>query len=152
MIIFLSVTQMYFYGMNSLNYYSKAFKSSRWATPVAQGDTLCCTLINHQSNPLCKRGEKCWWWCLLMLLLFICSMPLQVEELYETYCIQWRLCQGAVNMKRAFSLSQSTRASRESLLELNRNHRHSLQVGSVTFWKSIFGKSQMFFEVSKSSN
>uniref|UniRef100_A0A3Q2X4M9 RIPOR family member 3 n=1 Tax=Haplochromis burtoni TaxID=8153 RepID=A0A3Q2X4M9_HAPBU len=51
----------------------------------------------------------------------------KVEELYETYCIQWRLCQGAVNMKRAFSLSQSTRASRESLLELNRNHRHSLQ-------------------------
>ncbi|GLD58065.1 protein FAM65C, partial [Lates japonicus] len=51
----------------------------------------------------------------------------KVEELYETYCIQWRLCQGAVNMKRAFSLSPSTRASRESLLELNRNHRHSLQ-------------------------
>ncbi|XP_069006858.1 RIPOR family member 3 [Embiotoca jacksoni] len=51
----------------------------------------------------------------------------KVEELYETYCVQWRLCQGAVNMKRAFSLSPSTRASRESLLELGRNHRHSLQ-------------------------
>ncbi|CAJ1050869.1 RIPOR family member 3 isoform X1 [Xyrichtys novacula] len=51
----------------------------------------------------------------------------KVEELYETYCIQWRLCQGAVNMKRAFSLSPSTQASRDSLLELNRNHRHSLQ-------------------------
>uniref|UniRef100_A0A667Y3L9 RIPOR family member 3 n=1 Tax=Myripristis murdjan TaxID=586833 RepID=A0A667Y3L9_9TELE len=55
----------------------------------------------------------------------------KVEELYETYCIQWRLCQGAVNMKRAFSLSPSTRASRDSLLELNRNHRHSLQDMSV---------------------
>ncbi|XP_029358239.1 RIPOR family member 3 isoform X1 [Echeneis naucrates] len=55
----------------------------------------------------------------------------KVEELYETYCIQWRLCQGAVNMKRAFSLSPSTRASRESLLELNRNHQHSLQDMSV---------------------
>lgn len=51
----------------------------------------------------------------------------KVEELYETYCIQWRLCQGAVNMRRAFSLSPSTRASRESLMELSRNHRHSLQ-------------------------
>ncbi|XP_072237546.1 RIPOR family member 3 [Leuresthes tenuis] len=51
----------------------------------------------------------------------------KVDELYETYCIQWRLCQGAVNMKRAFSLSPSSRASRESLLELGRNHRHSLQ-------------------------
>ncbi|KAG7494880.1 hypothetical protein JOB18_039351 [Solea senegalensis] len=55
----------------------------------------------------------------------------KVDELYETYCIQRRLCQGAVNMKRAFSLSPSTRASRESLLELNRNHRHSLQDMSV---------------------
>lgn len=55
----------------------------------------------------------------------------KVEELYETYCIQWKLCQGAVNMKRAFSLSPSTRASRESLLELNRNHKHSLQDMSV---------------------
>uniref|UniRef100_A0A3B4BBV3 FAM65 N-terminal domain-containing protein n=1 Tax=Periophthalmus magnuspinnatus TaxID=409849 RepID=A0A3B4BBV3_9GOBI len=52
---------------------------------------------------------------------------IHVEELYETYCIQWRLCQGAVNMRRAFSLSPSTRASRESLLELSRNHRLSLQ-------------------------
>ncbi|KAM6980506.1 RIPOR family member 3 [Aplochiton taeniatus] len=51
----------------------------------------------------------------------------KVEELYETYCIQWRLCQGVLNMKRAFSLSPSSRASRESLLELNRNHRHSLE-------------------------
>ncbi|XP_055763841.1 RIPOR family member 3 isoform X3 [Salvelinus fontinalis] len=50
-----------------------------------------------------------------------------VEELYETYCIQWRLCQGAVNMKKAFALSPSSRASRESLQELNRNHRHSLE-------------------------
>ncbi|KPP75135.1 protein FAM65C-like [Scleropages formosus] len=51
----------------------------------------------------------------------------KVEELYEHYCIQWRLCQGAVNMKKAFSLSPSSRASRDSLLELNRNHRHSLE-------------------------
>ncbi|KAF6716458.1 Protein FAM65C [Oryzias melastigma] len=51
----------------------------------------------------------------------------KVEELYEAYCIQWRLCQGALNMKRAFSMLPSTRASRESLLELGRNHRNSLQ-------------------------
>ncbi|XP_056157871.1 RIPOR family member 3 [Lampris incognitus] len=55
----------------------------------------------------------------------------KVDELYETYCIQWRLCQGAINMKRAYSLSPSTRASRDSLLELGRNHRHSLQDMSV---------------------
>nr|XP_023651175.1 RIPOR family member 3 isoform X2 [Paramormyrops kingsleyae]XP_023651176.1 RIPOR family member 3 isoform X2 [Paramormyrops kingsleyae] len=51
----------------------------------------------------------------------------KVEELYETYSIQWRLCQGAMNMKKAFSLSPTTRASRGSLLELNRSHRLSLE-------------------------
>ncbi|XP_057701626.1 RIPOR family member 3 isoform X1 [Corythoichthys intestinalis] len=51
----------------------------------------------------------------------------KVDELYENYCVQWRLCQGAVNMKRAFALAPSTRQSRESLLELGRNHRHSAQ-------------------------
>ncbi|XP_049590213.1 RIPOR family member 3 isoform X9 [Syngnathus scovelli] len=55
----------------------------------------------------------------------------KVDELYENYCVQWRLCQGAVNMKRAFSLAPSTRESRESLLELGRSHRHSEQAMSA---------------------
>ncbi|XP_018090094.1 uncharacterized protein LOC734861 isoform X1 [Xenopus laevis] len=45
----------------------------------------------------------------------------KIEELYETYCIQWRLRVGACNMKHAFSLSPSTKASRESLIELYKN-------------------------------
>ncbi|XP_075427372.1 RIPOR family member 3 isoform X2 [Ascaphus truei] len=45
----------------------------------------------------------------------------KIEELYETYCIQWRLRVGACNMKHAFSLSPATKASRESLVELYRN-------------------------------
>uniref|UniRef100_A0A8C5WL07 FAM65 N-terminal domain-containing protein n=1 Tax=Leptobrachium leishanense TaxID=445787 RepID=A0A8C5WL07_9ANUR len=45
----------------------------------------------------------------------------KIEELYETYCIQWRLRVGACNMKHAFSLSPSTKASRESLVELFKN-------------------------------
>ncbi|KAG8536771.1 hypothetical protein GDO81_025709, partial [Engystomops pustulosus] len=44
-----------------------------------------------------------------------------IEELYETYCIQWRLRVGTCNMKHAFSLSPSTKASRESLVELSKN-------------------------------
>ncbi|NXP42635.1 RIPR3 protein, partial [Leiothrix lutea] len=48
------------------------------------------------------------------------SLP-KVEELYEAYCIQCRLRDGATNMKQAFSLSPATKASRESLLELYRN-------------------------------
>ncbi|XP_066187093.1 RIPOR family member 3 isoform X3 [Sylvia atricapilla] len=45
----------------------------------------------------------------------------KVEELYEAYCIQCRLRDGATNMKEAFSLSPATKASRESLVELYRN-------------------------------
>ncbi|NXF28659.1 RIPR3 protein, partial [Nyctibius bracteatus] len=45
----------------------------------------------------------------------------KVEELYEAYCIQSRLRDGATNMKHAFSLSPSTKASRESLVELYKN-------------------------------
>nr|XP_033771042.1 RIPOR family member 3 isoform X2 [Geotrypetes seraphini] len=45
----------------------------------------------------------------------------KIEELYETYCIQWRLRDGACNMKHAFSLHPTTKASRESLIELYRN-------------------------------
>ncbi|XP_036607494.1 RIPOR family member 3 [Trichosurus vulpecula] len=45
----------------------------------------------------------------------------KVEELYEDYCIQCRLRDGASNMRQAFSLSPLTKASRESLVELYRN-------------------------------
>ncbi|NXX87549.1 RIPR3 protein, partial [Centropus bengalensis] len=45
----------------------------------------------------------------------------KVEELDEAYCIQCRLRDGATNMKHAFSLSPSTKASRESLVELYKN-------------------------------
>ncbi|XP_028926867.1 RIPOR family member 3 isoform X1 [Ornithorhynchus anatinus] len=45
----------------------------------------------------------------------------KVEELYEGYCIQCRLRDGASNMQHAFALSPSTKASRESLVELCKN-------------------------------
>ncbi|XP_037667448.1 RIPOR family member 3 isoform X5 [Choloepus didactylus] len=45
----------------------------------------------------------------------------KVDELYEGYCIQCRLRDGASNMQRAFSLGPQSRASRESLQELGRS-------------------------------
>ncbi|XP_041112873.1 RIPOR family member 3-like isoform X3 [Polyodon spathula] len=51
----------------------------------------------------------------------------KVEELYESYCIQWRLCDGARNMMHAFSQSPSSRASRESQVELSRNLRECME-------------------------
>ncbi|XP_014688061.2 RIPOR family member 3 isoform X5 [Equus asinus] len=54
----------------------------------------------------------------------------KVDELYEGYCIQCRLRDGASNMQRAFSRCPPSRASRESLQELDR----SLQECTEDMW------------------
>ncbi|XP_019496512.1 PREDICTED: protein FAM65C isoform X2 [Hipposideros armiger] len=54
----------------------------------------------------------------------------KVDELYEGYCIQCRLRDGASNMQRAFSRCPPSRASRESLQELGR----SLQECTEDMW------------------
>lgn len=55
--------------------------------------------------------------------------PLQVEELFEGYCLQCRLRDGASNMQRAFSRCPPSRASRESLQELGRSLQECTEVG-----------------------
>ncbi|XP_028908957.1 rho family-interacting cell polarization regulator 2 isoform X2 [Ornithorhynchus anatinus] len=47
----------------------------------------------------------------------------KVDELYEAYCIQRRLQDGASKMKQAFATSPASRAARESLIEINRSHK-----------------------------
>ncbi|XP_048078070.1 RIPOR family member 3 isoform X2 [Ursus arctos] len=54
----------------------------------------------------------------------------KVEELFEGYCLQCRLRDGASNMQRAFSRCPPSRASRESLQELGR----SLQECTEDMW------------------
>lgn len=56
-------------------------------------------------------------------------VPPQVDELYEGYCIQCRLRDGASNMQRAFSACPPSRASRESLQELGRSLQECTEVG-----------------------
>ncbi|XP_038187862.1 RIPOR family member 3 isoform X3 [Arvicola amphibius] len=51
----------------------------------------------------------------------------KVDELYEGYCIQWRLRDGASNMQRAFSNGTQSRASRESLQELGRSLQECME-------------------------
>ncbi|CAB1350663.1 unnamed protein product, partial [Coregonus sp. 'balchen'] len=46
-----------------------------------------------------------------------------VDELYEAFCIQHRLREGASKMKQAFSASPSTKATRESMSEVNRRYK-----------------------------
>ncbi|CAO2595550.1 Rho family-interacting cell polarization regulator 2 [Lemmus lemmus] len=47
----------------------------------------------------------------------------QVDELYEAYCIQRRLQDGASKMKQAFAASPASKAARESLSEINRSYK-----------------------------
>ncbi|XP_063779348.1 rho family-interacting cell polarization regulator 2 isoform X2 [Pseudophryne corroboree] len=47
----------------------------------------------------------------------------KVDELYEAYCIQRRLREGASKMKQAFAASPSSKAARESLCEINKSFK-----------------------------
>ena len=52
----------------------------------------------------------------------------QVDELYEAYCIQRRLQDGANKMKQAFATSPASKAARESLSEINRSYKEYTEV------------------------
>lgn len=54
----------------------------------------------------------------------------QVDELYEAYCIQRRLQDGASKMKQAFAASPASKAARESLSEVHRSYREYTEVGA----------------------
>ncbi|XP_020842511.1 rho family-interacting cell polarization regulator 2 isoform X2 [Phascolarctos cinereus] len=47
----------------------------------------------------------------------------KVDELYEAYCIQRRLQDGASKMKQAFATSPASKAAKESLSEINRSYK-----------------------------
>nr|XP_056710142.1 rho family-interacting cell polarization regulator 2 [Euleptes europaea] len=47
----------------------------------------------------------------------------KVDELFEAYCIQRRLRDGASKMKHAFGLSPVSKAARESLSEINKSYK-----------------------------
>uniref|UniRef100_A0A8I3WG31 Rho family-interacting cell polarization regulator 2 n=1 Tax=Callithrix jacchus TaxID=9483 RepID=A0A8I3WG31_CALJA len=47
----------------------------------------------------------------------------KVDELYEAYCIQRRLQDGASKMKQAFATSPASKAARESLAEISRSYK-----------------------------
>lgn len=52
----------------------------------------------------------------------------QVDELYEAFCIQSRLRDGASRMKQAFSSSPSTKGTKESIAEVNRRYKEYTEV------------------------
>uniref|UniRef100_A0A8D3A6G4 Rho family-interacting cell polarization regulator 2 n=1 Tax=Scophthalmus maximus TaxID=52904 RepID=A0A8D3A6G4_SCOMX len=52
----------------------------------------------------------------------------KVDELYEAFCIQSRLREGASRMKQAFSSSPSTKGTKESIAEVNRRYKEYTEV------------------------
>lgn len=57
--------------------------------------------------------------------------PPQIDEMYEAYCVQRRLRDGAYNMVRAYSTgSPGSREARDSLAEATRGHREYTEVSN----------------------
>lgn len=54
--------------------------------------------------------------------------PPQVDELYEAYCMQHRLRDGANKMVKAYTVSQGSREARESLSEANKGYKEYTEV------------------------
>lgn len=52
----------------------------------------------------------------------------QVEELYDAYCIQRRLRDGASKMVAAFNSATGSREARESLSEANKGYKECTEV------------------------
>ncbi len=66
--------------------------------------------------------------CNISLCAHAVCVCLQVDELYEGFCIQRRLRDGASKMKQAFTASPSTKGTRESLAEVNRRYKEYTEV------------------------
>uniref|UniRef100_A0A7N6BT98 Rho family-interacting cell polarization regulator 2 n=1 Tax=Anabas testudineus TaxID=64144 RepID=A0A7N6BT98_ANATE len=63
----------------------------------------------------------------------------KVDELYEAFCIQSRLREGASRMKQAFSSSPSTKGTKESIAEVNRRYKEYTEVQSQNIHNSVWG-------------
>lgn len=66
------------------------------------------------------------------------GLSLQIDELYEAYCIQRRLRDGAHNMVKAYSTgSPGSREARESLAEASKGYKEYTEVRQLAgvSWK-----------------
>lgn len=52
----------------------------------------------------------------------------QIEELYEAYCLQRRLRDGANKLAKAFNASQISKEAKESLAEANKGYKEYTEV------------------------
>ena len=57
-----------------------------------------------------------------------CVSSPQIEELYEAYCLQSRLRDGANKMVKAYTTSVSSKEAKESLAEANKGYKEYTEV------------------------
>ena len=62
------------------------------------------------------------------------AVTFQVEELYDSYCKQRRLRDGASKMVTAFNSATGSKEARESLNEANRGYREYTEVRGRGLW------------------
>lgn len=63
-----------------------------------------------------------------------CEFPplfFQMEELYEAYCLQKRLRDGAKKMVKAYTTSPGSKEARESLAEANKGYKEYTEVRKI---------------------
>lgn len=60
--------------------------------------------------------------------MFVC---VQIDELYEAYCMQRRLRDGANKMVKAYTASPGSREARESLSEANKGFKEYTEVSDI---------------------
>lgn len=65
---------------------------------------------------------------------FLWSLFIQIEELYEAYCLQRRLRDGANKMVKAYIASPVSKEARESLAEANKGYREYTEVRQEQRW------------------
>lgn len=56
---------------------------------------------------------------------------MQIDELYEAYCMQRRLRDGANKMVKAYTASPGSREARESLSEANKGFKEYTEVSGI---------------------
>lgn len=63
----------------------------------------------------------------------------QIDELYEAYCMQRRLRDGANKMVKAYTASPGSREARESLSEANKGFKEYTEVRKNEDWWAYAG-------------
>lgn len=104
----------------------------RWFVSLSTGSVIQLKL-QYQNNKMCTYNQ-----------ITAVNFPFsQIEELYESYCLQKRLRDGASKMVKAYTSSAGSKEARESLAEASKGHKEYTEVsgqgvGKVEWMKCSF--------------